>query len=86
MQFAGVALSDADVLKLAGLLGGGFVEVRERLVNAYNLETKVLALTIVERESILRALDAADRCVADLRGVLLAEHVGRESSDRPRRL
>ena len=38
-------------------------------------ETKVLALTVVDRESILRALDEPPtNALAELRGVVLSEH------------
>jgi hypothetical protein len=57
-MLAGISVRDADVLELAPLLREGcFVDVAETLENAYDRETKVLALTIVDRESILRALD-----------------------------
>jgi hypothetical protein len=65
-------------LELTRLLrDDGFDDTAERLENAYDLETKVLALTIADRESILRALDAPPDGLAELRGVLLAEHEGR---------
>jgi hypothetical protein len=69
---------DQDVLELASLLGdGGFDDTAERLENAYDLETKVLALTIADCEAILRALDAPPDGLSELRGVLLAQHEGR---------
>ena len=37
----------------------------------------MLALTIPERETILAALEDAPADLAELRGVLLEEHVGR---------
>jgi hypothetical protein len=39
--------------------------------------TKVLALTIPEREMIIRALDEPPPGLQELRAVLLREHVGR---------
>ena len=39
--------------------------------------TKVLALTIPERELIIRALDDPPSGLEELRAVLLREHVGR---------
>ena len=39
--------------------------------------TKVLALTIDERETIIRALDDPPPGLEELRAVLLREHVGR---------
>ena len=44
------------------------------LQTAYDRETIVLALTIPDRESILRALDDPPDGLAELRGVLLREH------------
>ncbi len=44
---------------------------------AYGRMTKVLALTIPERETIIRALDDAPPRLEELRAVLLREHVGR---------
>jgi len=43
--------------------------------NAYYVEYKVLALTNADREAILRALDKPPETFAELRGVLLGEHV-----------
>ena len=43
--------------------------------------TKVLALTIPERETIIRALDDPPRGLEELRAVLLREHVGRARGD-----
>ena len=40
--------------------------------------TKVLALTIPERETIIRALDDPPPGLEELRGVLLREHVWRQ--------
>jgi len=38
----------------------------------------VLGLSITERETIIRALDIPPPGLEELRGVLLAEHVGRK--------
>ena len=46
----------------------------ERLEDAYDLETKVLALTVPEREAILRALDDPSDALAELCATLLSEH------------
>jgi hypothetical protein len=75
MMRAGTPVPDSDVLKLAGMLrDSGFDDVTERLEDAYDLEVKVLALTIPEREAIIRTLDDPPETLADLRGVLLREH------------
>ena len=58
MMLVGLRVRDADVLELARLLrDAGFENVAERLENAYDVECKVLALTVPEREAILRSLD-----------------------------
>ena len=78
MRLAGIAVRDQDVLELALLLrAAGFAGTAGRLEDAYDLETKILALTISEREHLLRALDDPPDALAELRGVLLVEHEGR---------
>jgi hypothetical protein len=76
MQLAGIPIRDQDVLELADLLrAGGFEDVAHKLDHALLMETVVLALTVTDRESILRALDdPPSDALAELRGVLLAEH------------
>ena len=75
MQLAGVPIRDEDVFKLAGLPSGGFEVVADKLDHALLLETKVLALTVIDRESMLWALDEPPTGgLAELRGVLLGEH------------
>jgi hypothetical protein len=60
MQLAGIPIRDQDVFKLTGLLRtGGFEDVANKLTYALLIETKVLALTVTDRESILWALDEA---------------------------
>jgi len=62
-------------LKLARLLREvGFDEVAARLEGAWDAETRVLALSIEDRERIIRALDDPPAGPAELRGVLLVEH------------
>ena len=75
MQLAGVPVRDQAVLELARLVDDP--DLADRLETAYGRETKVLALTIPERETILAALEDAPADLAELRGVLLEEHVGR---------
>ena len=76
MQLAGIPVREEDVLEIAWVLRDGrFVDLAGRLEDAVPLETKVLALTIPEREMILRALDdPPTTALAELRGVLLREH------------
>ena len=56
------------------LRDAGFDDIAEKLEVAYDRETIVLALTIADREAILRALDDPPDELAGLRGVLLREH------------
>lgn len=78
MMLAGTPVREADVLELARLIrDAGVDDTAARLEDAYDLETKVLALTIADREAILRTLEDPPEGLAELRGVLLAEHEGR---------
>ena len=76
VQLAGVPIRDDDVRELERLLReGGYVDVAGKLDHALTMETRVLALTVVDRESMLRALDEPTTdALAELRGVLLSEH------------
>jgi len=75
MMLAGLSVPDRDVLELAALLRlARFDDVAEKVEVACDRETKVLALTIPEREAIIRALEDAPDGLAELRGLLLREH------------
>jgi hypothetical protein len=77
-MLAGLTVPDRAVLELAGLVrDAGFDDVADKLETAYDRETIVLALTVPDREAIIRALDDPPDGLAELRGVLLAEHEGR---------
>ena len=52
-------------------------ELAERLEDAYGRQGTVLALTIPERETIIRALEDPPAGLEELHTVLLREHVGR---------
>ena len=75
MMLAGVQARDQDVLHLARLLHEAGFDDRGTLVVALESEQAIVALTIREREAILRTLDdpPTDE-LAELRGVLLREH------------
>ncbi len=75
MHLAGVPLRDELVLELARLVDDDALS--SRLETAYGRMTKVLALTIPERETIIRALDDAPPGLEELPAVLFREHVGR---------
>jgi len=74
----GIPVQDEAVLELARLVDDG--PLADRLETAYGRLTKVLALTIPERETIIRALDDAPDGLEELRAVLIREHVGRKRS------
>jgi len=74
---AGLPIPGPDVLELARLVDDQ--ALAERLETAYGNGARILALEIQERESILRALENGPptAALAELRGTLLDEHVGR---------
>ena len=72
MMLAGIPVRVDDVRELAGLVDE---PTRGVLEKALELGTIVLALTIEDRERLLRALDdPSTDALAELRGVLLREH------------
>jgi hypothetical protein len=75
MRLAGTSVRDPDVLELARLLHqGGFSDTAEALVVALEAKQVLVALTIQDREAILRVLDEPPVGLAELRGVLLQGH------------
>lgn len=73
-MLAGVRVANEDVLDLARLLyDAGFDDTAEVLVVALEAEQAIVALTIQDREAILRALDDPPDRLAPLCGVLLQE-------------
>jgi hypothetical protein len=78
VQLAGIPVQDRDVLHLAERLRDvGFDDTAQVLEHAWHAERRVVALTVPDREAILRVLDGAPDGYAELRGVLLREHVWR---------
>lgn len=75
MMLAGIRVRDDDVRELAGLVDEPTATV---LPTAIERETMILALSIDDRERILRALDDPPRGLAELRGVLLVEQEWRQ--------
>jgi len=74
MKLAGMDVRDSDVLALARLLRqAGSLDTAERPECAYDVETKLLALTLAERDEILRALEDAPTGLATLRGQLVRD-------------
>ena len=76
MQLAGTAVTDRDVFELARVLReGGFSDVAKKLEKGLKLGTKILGLSITDRESILKSLAEPTTDGLDaLRGVLVREH------------
>ena len=79
MFVAGIPIRDELILKLARLVDDP--ELASRLEDCYGRDVKVLGLSIPESETILRALDDPPNGLTELRGVLLAGHVGRLRED-----
>lgn len=72
MHLAGLRIPDEDVRELITLVDE---PTRAFLEKSLGLQTEVVALTIEDRERILWALDdVRTDALAELRGVLLAEH------------
>ena len=72
MYLAGIPIPDADIETLASLVDE---PTRAVLEKALAIGTKIVALTIEDRERLLRALDDPPTdALAELRGVLLREH------------
>ena len=79
MRLVGVSVREDNVADLARLLfDAGFEETGDALLVALDAEQDLVALSIADREAILRVLDDPPTSgLAELRGVLLAEHEGR---------
>jgi hypothetical protein len=71
-------MRDEDVLVLAGLLhDAGFDDTADALTVSPEAELPLVALSIADREAILRTFDDPPIELAELRGVLLREHESR---------
>ena len=79
MRLAGLTVPDHDVLELAVLLrSGGFTDTADKLEDDVAANRPDISLTIHEREAIIWVLDdPPPGSLAELRAVLLQEHVGR---------
>ena len=80
MRLAGIDIADEAVLDLARFLRrGGFTDTAESLESAVASNLPDVALTILEREAIVWVLDDSPAGeLAELRGLLLGEHVWRQ--------
>ena len=77
MHLAGVPVTDDAVLELARLVDDP--NLADRLETAYARMTRVLPLTIPEREAVLAAIgEDPPAGLEELRGVLLREHAWRQ--------
>ena len=75
MQLAGLEVPERLVLELARCLRAqGLDATAETLESAYDGEQGIVALTILDREAILDALEYCPYGLSELRGVLLLEH------------
>ena len=75
VELAGFAVSDEDVLELAGLLqSAGYDETADRLTYALKWGDELVGLRIADRLAILDVLDDAPDGLAGLRDVLTSEH------------
>jgi hypothetical protein len=75
MLLAGLPVPDRLVLELAQCIRAeGLYDTAEILENVYDGECDIVALTIFDREAILRALEVCPYGLSQLRGVLLLEH------------
>ena len=79
MWLAGIPVADRAVLLLAASLREAELTfAAERLERAYDREARIIALDIPDREAILRALEDCPEELAELRAMLLQEHVWRK--------
>ena len=77
MHLAGIPVTDDAVLELARLVNDP--TLADRLETAYGRMTRVLALTIPERDTVLAAIaEDPPAGLEELHGVLLREHAWRQ--------
>ena len=77
-MLAGVPVPDRLILTIAGSLRDADLDdTAERLENGYDRETKLLALSIAERDNILQVLVDCPDGLCELRAVLLSEQTWR---------
>ena len=79
MRLAGIPVADRAILHLAAnLREAELVATAELLEQAYDRETRIVALDIPDREAILRVLADCPEELLELRATLLQEHVWRK--------
>ena len=75
ITLAGIPVDDRLVLELARRSRDAeLIDTAETLEDAYYAERRVVALTVPDREAIVRVLHDPPDELAELRGVLLREH------------
>ena len=78
MRLAGVSVREESVAELARLLfAADFEDTGVALLAALDTEQDLVALSVADREAIVRVLEDPPIGLAELRGVLLAKHEGR---------
>jgi hypothetical protein len=78
VRLAGVSVREEDVADLARLLfAAGYEDTGDALLVALDAEQDLTALSVADREAILRVLDDPPMGLAELGGVLLDEREGR---------
>ena len=75
MRLAGVSVLERHVAALAELLlEAGFEETADVLLLALDAGQDLVSLSIQDREAMMQVLNDPPDALAELRGVLLAEH------------
>ena len=75
LMLAGVPVRHQDVLDLVQrLLEAGFEDTADALAVALDAGQRLVAVTVQDREAILRVLEEPPDELAEFRGVLLREH------------
>jgi hypothetical protein len=78
VRLAGVSVPERYVALLAEfLIAAGLEDTADVLLLALDAGQELVALSIQDREAMLRVLEDPPQGLAELRGVLLAEHEGR---------
>ena len=87
MWLAGVPVSDEHVVELVRRLRESDLPVHaDHLERALDRGARIVALDVADREAILQALEGCPDTLADLRGVLVDEHLWRAREDAEPRL
>jgi hypothetical protein len=78
MWLAGVPVSDEHVVELVRRLhASDLADHADHLERALDRGARIVALDVSDREAIIQALEGCPESLADLRGVLVDEHLWR---------